>query len=127
MFLLHRAEIQGMLLAQISSRVKIHLSHRLDGYEYTEAPTEKIKLRFRDGQEARCDLLIAADGVHSVVRRQFVARLADKLNKPVLQQSMEPEYSGSRIYRGLVPHEKLATVWQDHPALTKPYVVRGLS
>ncbi|KAL1734895.1 hypothetical protein EV714DRAFT_185682, partial [Schizophyllum commune] len=124
-FLLHRAEIQGMLLAHISSQVKIHLSHRLDGYEYTEAPTEKIKLRFRGGQEARCDLLIAADGVHSVVRRQFVARLADKLGKPDLKQAMEPEYDGSRIYRGLVPQEKLATVWRDHPALAKPYVYCG--
>uniref|UniRef100_D8QB72 FAD-binding domain-containing protein n=1 Tax=Schizophyllum commune (strain H4-8 / FGSC 9210) TaxID=578458 RepID=D8QB72_SCHCM len=124
-FLLHRAKIQGMLLEHISSQVKIHLSHRLDGYEYTEAPTEKIKLRFRGGQEARCDLLIAADGVHSVVRRQFVARLADKLDKPELKQAMEPEYNGSRIYRGLVPQEKLATVWLDHPALRKPNIYCG--
>ena len=124
MFLLHRAEIQGMLMGHISADVKIHLSHRLESYERTDEIAEKIKLRFRGGQEAHCDLLIAADGVHSVVRRQFVARLADKLNRPDLMQALDPVYSGSKIYRGLVPQEQLAAAWPDHPALTKPYIVR---
>ncbi|KAL1731679.1 hypothetical protein EV714DRAFT_208319 [Schizophyllum commune] len=125
MFLLHRAEIQGMLMGHISADVKIHLSHRLESYEHTDGPAEKIKLRFRGGQEAHCDLLIAADGVHSVVRRQFVARLADKLNRPDLKQALDPVYSGSKIYRGLVPQEQLAAAWRDHPALTKPYIYCG--
>ena len=93
--------------------------------EITVKP-DRAMAHLESGELVVGDLLIAADGVHSVVRRQFVARLADKLDKPELERAMEPDNDGSRIYRGLVPQEKLATVWLDHPALTKPYVVRGL-
>ncbi|KAL1731678.1 hypothetical protein EV714DRAFT_271477 [Schizophyllum commune] len=120
LLLLHRAVVQDVLLKHVSPEVKIHLSHRLESYAHIEDAAHRIHLNFKDGQVARCDLLIAADGVHSTVRRQFLPRLAEKLGKPELLESVDPLFSGSKAYRNLVPTEKLAAVWPDHPALTKP-------
>ena len=124
LLLLHRAVVQDVLLKHVSPEVKIHLSHRLESYAHTEDAAQRIQLNFKNGQVARCDLLIAADGVHSTVRRQFLPRLAEKLGKPDLLESVDPLFSGSKAYRNLVPTEKLAAVWPNHPALTKPRSVR---
>ncbi|KAI5885322.1 FAD/NAD(P)-binding domain-containing protein [Schizophyllum commune H4-8] len=120
LLLLHRAVVQDILLRHISPAVKICLSHRLESYTYTEDAALRNQLNFKDGQVARCDLLIAADGVHSTVRRQFLPALAKKLGRPELLESVDPLFSGSKAYRNLVPTEKLAAEWPGHPALTKP-------
>ena len=122
--LLHRAEVQDLLLKHISPDIKIHLSHRLVDYSYTKHAAERIELRFRSGQVARCDLLIAADGVHSVVRRVFLSNLAEKMDRPELRDALAPVFSGTHAYRGLVAPEQLAEVWPDHPVLKKPFIVR---
>ena len=81
-------------------------------------------MRFRGGQVARCDLLIAADGVHSVVRRVFLSELAKKTDRPELLDALAPVFSGTNAYRGLVAPEQLEAVWPNHPVLTKPFIVR---
>ena len=122
--LLHRAEVQDLLLKHISPDIKIHLSHRLVDCSYTKHAAERIELRFRSGQVARCDLLIAADGVHSVVRKQLLPGLAGELGREELKASAQPLFSGSKVYRNLVPFEELAKVWPGHPTLVKPHIVR---
>lgn len=113
-------------MKHLSPEVHIHLSHRLESYSYTDAPTERIKLHFKGGEEARCDLLIAADGVHSVVRKQLLPELARELGKEELKDSAQPLFSGSKVYRDLVPFEELAKVWPGHPTLVKPHIVRWM-
>ncbi|KAL1690635.1 hypothetical protein GGG16DRAFT_113958 [Schizophyllum commune] len=125
MMMIHRAEVQDLLLKHISSDIKIHLAHRLEDYSYTERATERIEMSFRGGQVARCDLLIAADGVHSVVRRVFLSRLAEKLDVPELRDARAPVFSGTNAYRGLVAPEQLAEVWPNHPVLTMPFIYCG--
>ncbi|KAL1745565.1 hypothetical protein HDZ31DRAFT_81840 [Schizophyllum fasciatum] len=125
MLLLHRADVQDVFLKHISPEVKIHLSHRLESFSHTEDVIEKIKLKFKDGKEARCDLLVGADGVHSVVRRQLLPYLADKLTRPELRESAEAVFSGSKVYRDLVPAEELAKAWPGHPVLGKPHIYCG--
>ncbi|KAL1662821.1 hypothetical protein GGF50DRAFT_116636 [Schizophyllum commune] len=125
MMLLHRAEVQDLLLKHISPDIKVHLSHRLDGYSYTNHAAERIELRFRGGQVSRCDLLIAADGVHSVTRRVFLSNLAEKTNTPELRDALAPVFSGTNAYRGLVAPEQLEAVWPNHPVLTKPFIYCG--
>ncbi|KAL1725479.1 hypothetical protein EV714DRAFT_277477 [Schizophyllum commune] len=125
MMLLHRAEVQDLLLKHISPDIKIHLSHRLTDYSYTNHPTERIEMRFRSGQVAHCDLLIAADGVHSVTRRVFLSNLAEKTDRPELRDALAPVFSGTHAYRGLVAPEQLAEVWPNHPVLKKPFIYCG--
>ncbi|KAL1691427.1 hypothetical protein GGG16DRAFT_124909 [Schizophyllum commune] len=125
MLLLHRADVQELFMKHLSPEVHIHLSHRLESYSYTDAATERIRLHFKGGEEARCDLLIAADGVHSVVRKQLLPELTKELGKEELQESAQPLFSGSKVYRDLVPFEELAKVWPGHPTLVKPHIYCG--
>ena len=64
----------------------------------------KVQLRFRDGTSATADVVVGCDGVHSVVRDQFVT---DANNKSV--------ESGTIAYRGIVPISALERDWPfDH-------------
>ncbi|KAL1676193.1 hypothetical protein EV122DRAFT_280306 [Schizophyllum commune] len=126
MLMVHRAEVQEIFLKYISKDIHFHLSHRLESYTYADANNpHRIYLKFRNGQAAHCDLLIGADGVNSVVRRAFLPRLAEKYDRPEYKESIEPLFSGSSVYRGLIPREKLAKRWPGHPALDRPYQYCG--
>ncbi|KAL1705719.1 hypothetical protein EV121DRAFT_279442 [Schizophyllum commune] len=125
MLLLHRADVQELFMKHLSPEVHIHLSHRLESYTLTDAPIERIKLYFKGGNQARCDLLVAADGVHSVVRKQLLPELAGELGREELKDSAQPLFSGSKVYRDLVPFEELAKVWPGHPTLVKPHIYCG--
>ncbi len=62
--LVHRAELQQLLAAELDP-ASIHLGARCTG---VEANGESAIARFADGREAQADVLVGADGVHSVVR-----------------------------------------------------------
>ncbi len=62
--LVHRAELQQLLAAELDPAI-IHLGARCTG---VEANGESAIARFADGREAQADVLVGADGVHSVVR-----------------------------------------------------------
>ncbi|KAL6879432.1 hypothetical protein HDV57DRAFT_518130 [Trichoderma longibrachiatum] len=59
-------------------------------------------IRFADGSTASADLVIACDGIHSAVRRQFNA------NDP---SDLHPRYSGRVCYRGLLPLSAVERGW----------------
>jgi 2-polyprenyl-6-methoxyphenol hydroxylase-like FAD-dependent oxidoreductase len=63
----HRAELQQLLAAEIDP-AGIHLGARCTGFRYT---ARGVAAQFEDGREAQADLLVAADGVHSVIRGQL--------------------------------------------------------
>jgi 2-polyprenyl-6-methoxyphenol hydroxylase-like FAD-dependent oxidoreductase len=60
----HRAELQLLLAAQLDPAA-VHLGARCVGLRDTG---RAVTVRFVDGREADADVLIGADGVHSVVR-----------------------------------------------------------
>jgi 2-polyprenyl-6-methoxyphenol hydroxylase-like FAD-dependent oxidoreductase len=60
----HRAELQQLLAAELDPAA-IHLGARCTGFEDIG---HAVIARFADGREVRADVLVAADGVHSVVR-----------------------------------------------------------
>lgn len=60
-----------------------------------------VVLDFEDGQTSRHDVLIAADGVHSLVRRS-------------LAESMPATYSGICAFRALVPAEEAPAFARRH-------------
>jgi 2-polyprenyl-6-methoxyphenol hydroxylase-like FAD-dependent oxidoreductase len=62
--IVHRAELQQLLAAELDPAV-IHLGARCTGFEDSG---QAVIARFADGRQVQADVLVGADGVHSVVR-----------------------------------------------------------
>jgi len=60
-----------------------------------EQRDQQVVARFVDGNEVVADLLVAADGIHSTVRRQLLPKI-------------EPRYAGYVAWRGLVDEVNLS-------------------
>ena len=89
---IHRAELQNALLSRIEKH-RIHLSKRFVSFQQDG---NSVTACFEDGSSATGDLLIGADGVHSMVRGQ-------------IHPQMPLRYSGQTCWRGVadidLPHE----------------------
>jgi salicylate hydroxylase len=96
---IHRAALQGALSAAWGSE-RLHLGRRLVGV--TEVPTG-VRLEFGDGTTVRARMVVGADGIRSVVRRQLT--------------DVVPVYSGTSGFRGIVPLEAV-------PSLPDPAAVQ---
>ena len=109
----HRAQLQQVLFNHIRSADKIiHFNKRLVEYVEPASTTEPILLQFKDGTSATCDLLVGSDGIRSAVRRTMYTALADaeeghRANE--LRACIEPVWSGTVAYRGVIPANKLPT------------------
>ncbi|KAJ3711982.1 salicylate hydroxylase [Lentinula raphanica] len=106
----HRQEIQQLLLKHVPDFVTVHLSHQLKRCEEAQ---DSVKLIFKDESEATCDILIAGDGIKSVVRNCI--------------SNEGPSYTGTDVYRYLIPKENLAKVAPNHSCLEHPSVLCGKS
>ncbi|KAL4264245.1 FAD/NAD(P)-binding domain superfamily protein [Pleurotus pulmonarius] len=118
----HRAELQSVLLKHISSACRFHLSRRLSSYSERD---DGVHLKFEDGTTATCDILVAADGIRSVARgvmMQDQAKVADAQGDDASSylQCIQPFFSGSVAYRGLVRSSILRECMPDHRTLTTP-------
>lgn len=85
---------------------------------------EHIRLNFKDGSTATCDILIGADGVKSAVRGCIFERLAkeaenegDSLKAEELRAHVKAKFSGATVYRTLIPAEALKKVSPEHRSL----------
>jgi salicylate hydroxylase len=83
---IHRADLLGLLAGQLPPG-KVHTGHRCTGFSQD---ADSATAGFADGTTARADVVIGADGIHSVLQG-FVVEPA------------EPAFSGVVAYRGLVP------------------------
>jgi len=68
--------------------IEIHMGKRLVAIDETE---DSVKVTFEDGTMDTCDILVGADGIHSVVRTMHV------------HPSFEPSYTGLSSLYSLVP------------------------
>jgi salicylate hydroxylase len=93
----HRVPLLKLLADGIDPD-RLHLAHRV-----TDA-SEEGRLRFANGNEVTADVVVAADGVHSAVRR-------------ALRFGGESVFSGTVGYRGLVPVS-------DIPSLPEPRAIQ---
>jgi 2-polyprenyl-6-methoxyphenol hydroxylase-like FAD-dependent oxidoreductase len=89
-FTIHRADLHALLLSKINPGC-IQTNKRVEGIEQTG---NKIILYFQDGTMHETDYLIAAEGIHSVVR------------KYVLPES-KPRYAGYTCWRAVIDNSKL--------------------
>ena len=87
---MHRADLL-FALARAFPAERVHLGHRLVGFEDRG---DRVEARFAGGASAEVDVLVGADGIHSLVRRQLFG--AD-----------DPRFTGCVAYRGLVPASRL--------------------
>jgi salicylate hydroxylase len=111
---MHRADLL-FALARAFPAERVHLGHRLVGFE--EAGS-RVVASFAGGRSVEVDVLVGADGIHSLVRRQLFG--AD-----------DPRFTGCVAYRGLVPASRLgeleveAQVWMGPGRHFVHYFVSG--
>jgi len=89
-FGMHRADLVEMLANALPAGT-VHTGHRCTAFEQNG---NMGWLSFANGSSAEAEIVIAADGIHSELRRYVFA-------------SSRPVFSGSVAYRGLVPHERV--------------------
>jgi 2-polyprenyl-6-methoxyphenol hydroxylase-like FAD-dependent oxidoreductase len=89
-FTIHRADLHALLLSKIDPAC-IKTNKRVESIQHNE---NYITLRFQDGTTHETDYLIAAEGIHSVVR------------KYVLPES-KPRYAGYTCWRAVIDNSKL--------------------
>lgn len=85
----HRGEFLNILLEAIDGN-QLHAGKRC--VDVTD-DGDQIRLDFADGSAEVADVVIGADGIHSIVR--------------ALHYDDQPVFSGIVIYRGLIPMERL--------------------
>lgn len=92
-WMVHRGDLHGILIDALKRAAPqtIHLGHKLMDCEQSE---NDVTMRFENGAQARADVLIGADGVHSRVRQ-------------ILFGDMPACFMGVAAWRGLVPMERL--------------------
>lgn len=88
-YTVHRADLQAGLLSLVPPE-RVHLGARCVAVTQDDG---EARLHLSDGTTVPADLVVGADGIHSVAREQIVAD--------------RPRYSGQTIYRGLVPAERV--------------------
>ncbi len=95
--IVHRAELHKLLCAQIHTPIQLGS----DFTHYEETP-DGIIAHFANGTTAQGDVLIAADGIHSTVRKQ-------------ISPQVRPVYSGYTAYRAVLPfdHARVAHGWGE--------------
>lgn len=91
--MMHRADLHRLLVETVRSLDKqaIRLGAKATGYSETATG---VSLKLEDGSVHHGDVLIGADGVKSVIRRQIVG-------------PDHPVYSGLAAWRGLIPADRL--------------------
>ncbi|CAN5847324.1 FAD-dependent monooxygenase [soil metagenome] len=82
---LHRAELHAALLNALKTE-PVHFAQLCTGFQQD---VDGVTAHFADGAQVRGDLLIGADGLHSVVRAQ-------------LHGKQKPRYAGYTAWRSLV-------------------------
>ena len=89
-FGMHRADLVALLAGGVPAGV-VHCGHRTIGFEQVG---DVAHVQFANGACAEADVVVGADGIHSVLR-------------PYVFPPSEPVFHGTICYRGLVSCERL--------------------
>ena len=87
-FGMHRADLVEILSNALPPG-SVHTGHRATGFEQDG---DVCRVSFANGEVVESDLVVAADGIHSELRRNVAP-------------PSRPVFHGSVAYRGVVPHE----------------------
>ena len=89
-FGMHRADLVELLAAGLP-RELVHTGHRSVGFEQVG---DVARVSFANGAVVEADVVVAADGIHSELRRYVTP-------------PSHPVFSGSVAYRGVIAHERI--------------------
>lgn len=92
--IVHRAEFLKELLADVPLE-RMHASKKLDKVDYNQTEGGPITIHFTDGSTHECDILIGADGIHSLIRPIILGA-----NDP----AVSPRNTGWRVVMALKPY-----------------------
>jgi salicylate hydroxylase len=95
-YTVQRADLLRLLATLVPER-HLHLGRRCTGFA---EDADGVRLSFERGPDAGADVLVGADGVHSVVRRAVAG-------------PRPPLSSGTAAYRGVVPFDELPRLARD--------------
>lgn len=84
-FVIHRADLHDVL-AQALQPGTLHLNKRC---QTIEQQGNQVQITFTDGTQTIADLLIAADGINSIIRQQLLP-------------ASKPRYAGYTCWRGVI-------------------------
>ncbi|MGB6539954.1 MAG: FAD-dependent monooxygenase [Xanthobacteraceae bacterium] len=87
----HRADLLDVLLGGLGD-ANVHLNARVESFEQDASG---VAVTLADGRSFAGDVLIGADGIHSLVRARLFG-------------AERPRYTGNVAWRGLVPAEQVA-------------------
>jgi len=104
----HRVELLEMLNDAQGDAV-VRYGHHCTGVTETE---DGVWLTFANGGAARADVVIGADGIHSVVQRE-------------IGLATHPASEGIMAYRGLIPSQRLS--WATHSSGLQMWMGSGRS
>jgi salicylate hydroxylase len=112
----HRADLLAMLVDTLPPE-RLHTGHRLTGFS---EHGDHVDMAFDNGTQARADIVIGADGIHSSVRH-------------ILFGAEAPRFTGVTAYRGLIRAERVAhldvevttQVWMGPGSHLVAYFVAG--
>jgi salicylate hydroxylase len=90
-YVFHRGEVNEVLTKAMPAD-RVHLSHRCSGFT---DHGDHVEARFENGVTIKADVLIGADGIHSVIRHQLLGE-------------ERPRFTGCIAYRGLIPMQRVA-------------------
>lgn len=116
-FSIHRGHLQMLLLEAVKERIgkdSVHLNHALSNFDDQENTSERVRLHFVQRKtnipastpEVEADLVVAADGINSTVRRILYPKEGP------------PHFSGRILWRGCLEREPYLTggsmIWSGH-------------
>ncbi|HKO28824.1 MAG TPA: FAD-dependent monooxygenase, partial [Solirubrobacteraceae bacterium] len=93
----YRPDLHRILLRSLAPGV-VRLGVSVKTVEQTDAA---VTLELADGSRVQADVAVAADGIRSAIRQQLAG--AD-----------QPEFSGTVVYRGVVPRERALDLHPHH-------------
>ena len=107
----HRAEFLDVFVNHLPSDMA-HFRKRVVSYAQNVSGGQ-IHLRFSDDTIATCDVLVGCDGIKSLVRAQMLRQMAEN-GHPEFLDFIDPVFSGTIAYRGLIPVEEAPKDHQGH-------------
>lgn len=99
-----------------SDAAHVHVNKRLTSFE--ETSEGEVHLNFHDGTTVTCDILVGMDGIKSVVRKGLLIKQGLSHSA-----SLDPVWTGTVVYRGLIEQSELEAIYPGHRTITKALMV----